>query len=286
MTAMTADEPLTRFVLADRPAPHVLCLTLHRPSQRNAYNAMMIAELEQWLDYSEHNPEIWTVILTGGGGAFCSGADLQEAFIDGGKKVRNRCGGYNPLQHQPRRKIWIAALNGHAVGGGLEMALDCDFIVASEQVKIALPEVTHGLLPLGGAISQLAARLPVNIARELLLTGEAFDAKRALALGLFNQLAAPDGLKDAALVLAARINRSAPLAVQACNALLKQHLNAAADDGEARLKHPLPATGGDAQQEALLSSTEEALRQLQQSEDYQESLRAFSERRPPQWRGR
>ncbi|MBK0035833.1 enoyl-CoA hydratase/isomerase family protein [Erwinia sp. S43] len=295
---MIADEPLTRFVLADRPASHVLCLTLHRPSQRNAYNAMMIAELEQWLDYSEQNPEIWTVILTGSGSAFCSGADLQEAFIDGGKKVRNRCGGYNPLQHQPRRKIWIAALNGHAVGGGLEMALNCDFIVAGEQVKIALPEVTHGLLPLGGAIGQLAARLPVNIARELLLTGEAIDAPQALALGLFNQLTAHDDLKDAALALAARINRSAPLAVQACNALLKQHLRTTADgedtqqssplpstdDGEET--HSLPSTGEDSQQKAPLPSADEVLRQLQQSEDYQESLRAFSERRPPQWRGR
>lgn len=283
---MIVDEPLTRFVLADRPAHHVLCLTLHRPSQRNAYNAMMIAELEQWLDYSEQNPDIWTVILTGSGSAFCSGADLQEAFIDGGKKVRNRHGGYNPLQHQPRRKIWIAALNGHAVGGGLEMALDCDFIVAGDRVKIALPEVTHGLLPLGGAISQLAARLPVNIARELLLTGEAIDADRALALGLFNQLAAPEGLKDAALTLAARINRSAPLAVRTCNALLKQHLNTAADGEDAQLKDPLPTAGEDTQQHAPLPSAGDALRLLQQSEDYQESLRAFSERRPPQWRGR
>ncbi|MFG1173715.1 enoyl-CoA hydratase/isomerase family protein [Erwiniaceae bacterium CAU 1747] len=258
---MLTDEPLTHSVLADRPAPNVLCLTLHRPAQRNAYNAAMIAELEQWLDYSEQNPEIWTVILTGSGSAFCSGADLQEAFSEGGKKVCNRSGGYNPLQHQPRRKIWIAALNGHAVGGGLEMALDCDFIVASEQVKIALPEVTHSLLPLGGAISQLAARLPGNLARELLLTGEAIDAHRALTLGLFNQLAAPDKLKDAALALAARINRGAPLAVQACNALLKQHLTAAADGEDAR-------------------------QQLQQSEDYQEGQRAFIERRPARWQGR
>lgn len=282
---MIADEPLTRFVLADRPACHVLSLTLHRPSQRNAYNALMIAELEQWLDYSEQNPEIWTVILTGSGNAFCSGADLQEAFIDGGKKVRNRRGGYSPLQHQPRRKIWIAALNGHTVGGGLEMALDCDFIVASEQVKIALPEVTHGLLPLGGAIGQLAARLPVNIARELLLIGDAIDAHRALALGIFNQLAAPESLKDTALALAARINRNAPLAVQACNALLKQHLRSAADGEETPRKHALP-TAGDSENTHPQPFAEEALRQLQQSEDYQESLRAFSERRTPQWRGR
>jgi len=258
---MIADEPITRLVLADRSAPHVLCLTLNRPAQRNAYNARTIAELEQWLDYSEGCQAIRTVILTGCGSTFCSGADLKEVFDDGGRKLRNRHGGYNPLQHQPRRKIWIAALNGHAIGGGLEMALACDFIVASEQAKIALPEVTHGLLPLGGAIGHLATRLPLNLARELLLTGDAIDASRALSLGLFNQIAAPDALKDVALALAARINRNAPLAVQACNALLQRH-TAAETDGS------------------------EALRQLQQSDDYQESLRAFREGRPPQWSGR
>lgn len=258
---MTADEPITRLILADRSVAHVLYLTLNRPAQRNAYNATIIAELEQWLDYSEQEAEIRTVILTGSGSVFCSGADLQEAFTDGGRKLRNRHGGFTPLQYQPRRKIWIAALNGPAVGGGLEMALSCDFIVASERVTIALPEVTHGLLPLGGAIGQLTARLPVNVARELLLTGDAIDAPRALALGLFNRVVAPDDLKPAALALAARINRNAPLAVQACNALVRRCLT---EDADSR----------------------EELSRLQQSEDYQESLRAFSERRPPQWHGR
>lgn len=257
---MMLDEPMTRLVLADRPAPHVLCLTLHRPSQHHAYNAAMIAELEQWLDYSEQHPQIWTVILTASGSTFCSGADLQEAFTDGGKMLRNRHGGYNPLQLQPRRKIWIAALNGHAIGGGLEMALCCDFIVASEQATIALPEVRHGLLPLGGAIAQLAARLPANIARELLLTGEAIDAERAVALGLFNQRVAAPAVQAAALALAERLNRNAPLAVQACNALL--HAGS-----------PLQA------------DTDRELTRLQQSEDHQEGLRAFRERRPPRWQG-
>lgn len=258
---MTANEPVTRLILADRTTAHVLQLTLNRPAQRNAYNAATIAELEQWLDYSEQDPEIRTVILTGSGRVFCSGADLQEAFADGGNRLRNRHGGYNPLQHQPRRKIWIAALNGHAIGGGLEMALSCDFIVASERAKVALPEVTHCLLPLGGAIGHLTTRLPVNVARELLLTGDPIDAPRALALGLFNQIVTPDGVRDAALALAARISRNAPLAVQACNALINLHIAAEADGSEERQR-------------------------LQRSEDYQESLNAFNAQRPAQWRGR
>ncbi|UWS28596.1 enoyl-CoA hydratase/isomerase family protein [Erwinia pyrifoliae] len=260
---MNADNPITRLVLYDRPAEHVVRLTLNRPARRNAYNAQMVGELEQWLNWCERQSAVRAVILTAGGEAFCSGADLHEAFSHGGEGLRNSSGGYHPLQHLPRRKIWIAALNGHAMGGGLEMALACDFIVASEQVHIALPEVRHGLLPLGGAISQLAALLPPNIARELLLTGEAMDARRALALGLFNQVVNAERLADAALALAERLNQAAPLAVQACNALLNQAL--AAD---------------------ISQQSDRELQQLQRSEDYQESLRAFAERRAPQWQGR
>ncbi|WP_168403029.1 enoyl-CoA hydratase/isomerase family protein [Erwinia amylovora] len=260
---MNADNPITQLVLCDRPAEHVVRLTLQRPARRNAYNALMVSELEQWLNWSERQSAVRAVVLTAGGKAFCSGADLHEAFTHGGEGLRNSCGGYHPLQYLPRRKIWIAALNGDAIGGGLEMALACDFIVASENTRIALPEVRHGLLPLGGAISQLAARLPPNIARELLLTGETMDAQRALALGLFNQVVGAEQLADAALALAERLNQAAPLAVQACNALLNQAL--AAD---------------------IRQQGDRELRQLQQSEDYQESQHAFAERRAPRWQGR
>ena len=253
--------PVTQTVLAEYPQQHVLSLTLQRPAARNAYNAQMIDELGQWLAWSEQESTIRTVILTGSGTVFCSGADLQEAFADGGNALRNARGGYSPLQHLPRRKVWITALNGHAYGGGLELALSCDFIIAAEQVKISLPEVQHGLLPLGGAITALAKRLPVALARELLLTGEPLSAARALAVGLFNQTVPPEQLTDAALALAARLNRNAPLAVQACNALLQAAIEGRADQSQAELQR------------------------LQASDDYQESLQARQERRTPVWRG-
>lgn len=260
---MNNPQPNTQLIRCDRPTMHVARLTLHRPGASNAYNAVMIAELEQCLNWCEQQPDIRTVLLTGSGTVFCGGADLQEAFTDGGKGLINSHGGYNPLQHLPRRKIWIAVLNGHAFGGGLELALECDFIVAAEQVKIALPEVKHGLLPLGGAISQLASRLPVSVAREMLLTGETMEAARALALGLFCQVTTAEDLLESALALAARLNRNAPLAVQACNTLLKQALMA------------------DLRQQSAAE-----LEKLQQSEDYQESLRAFAEQRRPNWQGK
>lgn len=258
---MSLPLPVTSSVLADRPQTSVLALTLHRPAARNAYHAQMIDELGQWLTWSEQEIAIRTVILTGSGTVFCSGADLQEAFADGGKGLRNARGGYSPLQHLPRRKIWIAALNGHAYGGGLELALSCDFIIAAESVKIALPEVQHGLLPLGGAITELAKRLPVALARELLLTGEPIGAARALAAGLFNQTVPPEQLPDAALALANRLNHNAPLAVQACNALLQAAIDGRPDQSHAELQR------------------------LQASEDYQESLQAWQERRTPVWQG-
>lgn len=259
---MSLSPPVTQRVLADYPQEYVLRLTLHRPDARNAYNAQMVNELAQWLAWSEQEIAIRTVILTGSGTVFCSGADLQEAFTGGGKGLRNSAGGWSPLQHLPRRKIWIAALNGHAYGGGLELALSCDFILAAEQAKIALPEVQHGLLPLGGAIEQLAKRLPVALARELLLAAEPLSAARALAAGLFSQVVPPEQLPEAALALAARLNRNAPLAVQACNALLQAAIDGLPDRSDAEL------------------------RQLQASEDYQESLLARSEHRQPNWQGR
>ncbi|MBD8162356.1 enoyl-CoA hydratase/isomerase family protein [Erwinia persicina] len=260
---MNTPLPNTQLVRCDRPTAHVARLTLNRPVAGNAYNAMMIAEFEACLQWCEQQSDIRTVLLTGSGTVFCGGADLQEAFTDGGKGLLNSHGGYNPLQYTPRRKIWVAVLNGHAFGGGLELALECDFIVATDQVKIALPEVKHGLLPLGGGIGQLATRLPASLAREMLLTGEPVDAARALALGLFYQVTPAEDLPETALALAARLNRHSPLAVQACNALLRQAL--AAD---------------------LRQQSEAELAQLQQSEDYQESLRAFTEQRRPLWTGK
>lgn len=260
---MNTPQPHTQLIRCDRPTAHVARLTLNRPAAGNAYNAVMIAELEQCLNWCEQQPDIRIVLLTGSGTVFCGGADLQEAFTDGGKALLNSQGGFNPLQHLPRRKIWVAALNGHAFGGGLELALECDFIVATDQVKIALPEVKHGLLPLGGGIGQLATRLPANLAREMLLTGEPVDATRAHALGLFYQVTPAEDLLESALALAARLNRNAPLAVQACNALLRQ------------------ALAVDLSQQSMAE-----LAQLQQSEDFQEGQRAFTEQRRPLWTGK
>ncbi|WAT01837.1 enoyl-CoA hydratase/isomerase family protein [Rouxiella chamberiensis] len=244
----------------------VVQVTLNRPQAHNAYNAQMVAELGQVLEQVEQRADLRVVILTGAGEkTFCAGADLREAFIDGGKGLLNAQEGFNPLHRMPRRKVWIAALNGHAYGGGLELALHCDLIIAASHVQLSLPETRHSLLPVGGGISQLSRLLPAPIVREMVLAGMPLEASRAERLGLINQVVEGAVLLPAAQDLAARLNRNAPLAVQAANALIDLAVH-----GPAAL---LPA------------EVEKELAQLQQSDDYQEADRALQEKRPPFWKG-
>ncbi|MGA7585501.1 MAG: enoyl-CoA hydratase-related protein [Rouxiella badensis] len=244
----------------------VALVTLNRPEAHNAYNAQMVDELGQIVARVEKSQEIQVVILTGAGEKiFCAGADLKEAFIDDGKGLLNAHGGYSPLQFMPRRKVWIAALNGHAFGGGLELALHCDLLVAEQHVSLALPETRHSLLPIGGGICQLATLLPAAVVKEMILAGSALDASRALSLGLINRLAEREKLIDTALELALQVTRNAPLAVQACNALIEHRL------------HGDPAT--------LEEHIQRELAQIRQSQDFAESTQAFKEKREPRWKG-
>ncbi|WP_017347604.1 enoyl-CoA hydratase/isomerase family protein [Pantoea sp. A4] len=248
-------------------SPEIAQVTLNRPTQHNAYNAAMVAELAQVVDHCEQQPALRVVILTGKGEkSFCAGADLNEALVNGGDTLRNRHGGFSPLQYLTRRKIWIAALNGTAAGGGLELALQCEMIVAAEGCQLMLPEVRHNLLPAGGGIERLMTRLPPAIAREMLLTGLPISATRAQVLGLINRVVSAENVAREALALAEQVAANAPLAVQACNALANIAL--------------------DGDRSSLQQQQEQALMQLAQSEDAQESQQAWQQRRKPQWRGR
>lgn len=244
----------------------VVLVTLNRPQAHNAYNAKMVAELDHIVEKVEQTPAIRVVILTGAGErTFCAGADLHEALINGGEGLRNRHGGFNPLHLMPRRKVWIAALNGHAYGGGFEMALHCDLIIAESGVSLSLPETRHSLLPVGGGISQLAKLLPAPLIKELIFTAAPLTARRAASLGVINQVVERAELLPAAINLAARINRSAPLAVQAANALIDRAIH------------------GDPQD--FTTAVESELSKLQQSDDIKESAQAFQQKRLPEWKG-
>jgi enoyl-CoA hydratase/carnithine racemase len=165
-----------------------------------------------------------------------------------------------------RRKPLIAAVEGIAFGGGLEIVLACDLVVAASDARFGLPEVRRGLIPTCGALFRAPRAMPLNLARELILTGDPITAERAYAAGFVNVLSEPGQALPAALALAERICESAPLSVQACLRAVNTLVADGDDDG--------------------WDSTAAALDSLVGTSDMAEGVRAFFEKRPPEWTGR
>ncbi|WCG82656.1 enoyl-CoA hydratase/isomerase family protein [Pectobacterium sp. A5351] len=257
------DTPSTEITYT-RSGEHIARVTLNRPQSRNAYNAAMVRHLDDIIKKTEEDRDIWVVILTGSGDkSFCAGADLKEAFENGGTKLLSKHGGYQPLQNIKRQKLWIAALNGDAFGGGFELALHCDFILSSAGIKLGLPEVRHSLLPLGGGIQKLVSSLPINLAREIILSGEAIDAERAFQLGIINHIVSRESLMASAEHFATRLCRNAPLAVRACNTLISEVNQCSTSE--------------------WLQRCEEELSAIRSSQDYSDNQDAFIKKKIPLW---
>jgi enoyl-CoA hydratase/carnithine racemase len=244
----------------------VAIVTLDRPEVLNSIHPPTSAELDRVWDDFASDDEVWIAILTGTGRAFCTGNDLKYLAEHGlgGPPAK---GGFGGLTH--RLDLWkpvIAAVNGHAVAGGMELALACDLIVAGESAKFGLVEPRRGLAPLAGGIHRLPRQLPMKLAMELILTARTFSAQKALELALVNQLVPDDEVLPAALQLADEILECAPLSIQACKQGVMMGMELPL--GEA-LTQRYPAIG-----------------KLLHSEDFQEGPRAFVERRDPRWTGR
>lgn len=240
---------------------HVLVIQLARPAKRNALNRDITLGLDAALNELEDNPDLWCGILTGGDSVFSAGADLSC-----GPGEPTERGGLVGLIHRQRRKPLIAAVEGMALGGGVELVLCCDMVVAARNATFGLPEVKRGLIPDFGGAFRLARYLPANIAREMLLTGANFSAERAERFGLVNRLTEPGQTLPAALELAQQVCANAPLAVREALAIFNTELN------------------GD--ESAGWAHTESAHAGLLKSEDVKEGIAAFFERRAPQWQGR
>ena len=242
---------------------HVLVLTLNRPHAKNAFDAELSRALSDALDRFEENAEQRVGILTGAGGTFSAGMDLK-ALLEGQQSHTEKRGGFGIMMRPPNKPL-IAAIEGHAVAGGLELALSCDLIVAASDAKLGLPEVKRGLVAVGGGLFRLPRRIPYHVVMELALTGESHPAARFFELGLVNRICPPGGALDAALELDEVIAKNAPLAIAAT----KQILSKAYDwtEEEAWPEHRKIARA--------------ALR----SKDAAEGARAFKEKRPPVWRG-
>jgi enoyl-CoA hydratase len=242
----------------------VLLITLNRPEARNAVNLAVAQGIASALDALDGDPDVTVGVLTGAGPGFCAGMDLK-AFVAGERPfLEDR--GFAGIVRRGARKPLIAAVEGFAVAGGLEIALACDLIVAARGARLGIPEVKRSLVAAAGALRRLPRRVPYGVAMEMALTGEPIAAERGYELGLVNRLAEPGGAVAAAIELAGAIAVNGPLAVTATKAILERQADWAEDefwDRQGEIADPVFG-----------------------SEDAREGAIAFSERREPVWTGR
>nr|WP_322859272.1 crotonase/enoyl-CoA hydratase family protein [Mycobacterium europaeum]MEA1159454.1 crotonase/enoyl-CoA hydratase family protein [Mycobacterium europaeum] len=267
MTDAPADQPA---VLVERRG-NVMVITINRPEARNAVNGAVSVGVGDALDEAQHDPEVRAVVITGAGDkSFCAGADL--------KAISRRENLYHPdhgewgfagYVHHFIDKPTIAAVNGTAFGGGTELALASDLVVADERAQFGLPEVKRGLIAAAGGVFRIVQQLPRKVAMELLLTGEPITAADAFEWGLINQVVEEGTVLEAALALAARVTVNAPLSVQA-----SKRIAYGVDDGVVT------------DEEAGWARTMNEMRDLLRSEDAKEGPLAFAEKREPVWKAR
>lgn len=257
---MTTDSPA---VLSERQGP-VLVVTLNRPDARNAINREVAVGLAAALDELDANDDLVVGVLTGAGRGFCSGMDLK-AFV-AGEDVWVDGRGFAGIVERSSDKPLIAAVEGFAVAGGLEVALACDMLVASRGAKLGLPEVKRALVATGGGLRRLQRRISLGIAMELALTGEPLTAERGYDLGLVNRVSDPGEALTEALALAEVIAANGPLALTATKRILR-------DEHEWS-------------DEEFWTRQAELAKQAMQSDDAREGSIAFAEKRTPVWRGR
>jgi crotonobetainyl-CoA hydratase len=249
---------------------NVLIITLDRP-KANAIDVATSLELYAAFKTLNDDPALRVGIVTGTGRFFSAGWDLGAANEGETVDADHGPGGFAGLtEYFSLTKPVIAAVNGLAVGGGFELALAADLIVASTAARFWLPEAQLGMLPDSGGLLRLPKAIPARLAREMILTGRRLEADEALALNLVNRVVEPEGLLDSALELAEAIVRAAPLAVTAARDILR-----ATEGVEVEQGYTLMRSGAIPSYRAMLAS-----------DDVLEGPRAFAEGRAPEWKGR
>jgi enoyl-CoA hydratase len=241
----------------------VLIVRLNRPASSNAVNAALALAVSAAMDELDADDELRVGVLTGAGKGFCAGMDLK-AFLAGDSPSTAR--GFGGVTRTPPKKPLIAAVEGFAVAGGLELALACDLIIAARDAKFGIPEPKHGLVAAAGGLIRLPRRIPYHVAMYLALTGEMIDGERAYAIGLVNELTEKGKALDRALALAQLIASNAPLAVQWSRAIVRESMD---------LDEP---AGWELQDRLGFPALE--------TQDAAEGARAFAEKRAPVWTSR
>lgn len=266
-TATASDEAV---VLVER-VERTTVVTLNRPQARNAVDTATAVALGRAIADADADPDVWCIVVTGAGDrSFCAGADLKalgrgELPLDPDHPERGFAGYVSHAVSTPT----IAAVNGTALGGGTELALASDLVVAADTASFGLPEVTRGIIAAAGGVLRLPAQLPRKIAMRMVLTGEPMSAADAARWGLVNEVVPAAQVRDRALALAASITANAPLAVQA-----SKRLAVGIVDGT------VPA------EEDAWRRNQAEIERVAATADAMEGIAAFAERRDPIWQAR
>ena len=253
------DEPR---ILTERRG-HVLVITINRPEARNAFDGASAQAMEAAVDRLDAEDDLFVGVITGAGGNFSAGADLKAAAR--GERAATKRGGFGLFARPPRKPV-IAAVEGYAVGGGFELCLSCDLIVAARTARFGLPEVRHNVVAIGGGLFRLPRRMPYHLAMELALTGEFRDAEFLHAHGVVNRVVEPGAALEAAAAWAEALLVNGPTALAASKEIVWH--------------------SGDWTDEAAWREQMKYARRALESEDRKEGLTAFAEKRKPVWSGR
>ena len=253
------------MILTER-REHVGLITLNRPQAMNALNNQLMRELMDALEAFDKNEDVGAMIVTGNEKAFAAGADIKE-MAD--KSIRQMMDSDHLAVFGRIRTIQkpvIAAVSGWALGGGCELALSCDMIVASESAKFGQPEINIGVIPGAGGTQRLTRALGKAIAMEMILNDRKLTAQEAYQFGLVNRVAPVEGYLEAALKLAEEIAGRAPIAVRAAKKMINQSFERTLSDG--------------------LAEEKQIFYNLFATEDQKEGMKAFTEKRKPEWTGK
>jgi enoyl-CoA hydratase len=261
---MTADEAATGQPVFTERRENVLLITLNRPEVRNAVNAALAEALAGALEELDGDDGLSVGVLTGAGGFFCAGMDLG-AFVKG-ESAWFGDRGFAGITQRASRKPLIAAIEGFALAGGMEIALACDLIIAAKGARMGIPEAKRSLVAAGGALLRMPRRMPYHVVMELALTGDPLPAERFHDFGLVNRLAEPGSAVEVALELAGALAKNGPLALMATKRVLQEQFDWSSSDMWDK-------------QSAIVGP-------VFVSEDAREGSSAFKEKREPVWKGR
>jgi enoyl-CoA hydratase/carnithine racemase len=259
----------TITVAQDEESKGVYILTLNRPQAMNSHNTQMGLDLIDCLTQLEDKQDIRVLVLTGSGEkSFCTGADLKERngmTNEAWKKQHDIFeSAFAKLRNFPYPVV--AAINGYALGGGMELALSCDFRICADHAKMGLPEVTIGIIPGVGGTQLLSRAIPVGLAKEFLFRGNHVPAKRAKEINLVNEVVPKDELIDKTLEIARDIGKNAPLSLKS----IKQAVN----------------NGMQTDIHTALTIELDQYYKCANSDDRLEGIKAFNEKRKPNWQGK